>query len=77
MTATSARNAWAVGITSTSKTLILRWNGSAWKLIRSPNPSAGRDILGGVTATSARNAWAVGSAGSGTLILRWNGTAWK
>ena len=30
--ATSATNAWAVGGTASGHTLILRWNGSAWKL---------------------------------------------
>jgi hypothetical protein len=77
---TSARNAWAVGGTSRGKTLILRWNGTAWRQVPSPSP-AGNPALSGVAATSAGNAWAVGSYQSGivfkTLILRWNGTAWK
>ena len=83
MAATSASNAWAVGCTdcaggSASKTLILHWNGSAWKRVPSP---AGN--LSSVAATSARNAWAVGCtdcSGTGvskTLILHWNGSAWK
>ena len=29
--AISARSAWAVGYTGSGKTLILRWNGKAWK----------------------------------------------
>jgi hypothetical protein len=29
--ATSATNAWAVGGTASDHTLILRWNGKAWK----------------------------------------------
>jgi hypothetical protein len=72
--ATSARNAWAVGRTS-SATLILRWNGRVWK--RVPSPAGG--ALFGVAATSARNAWAVGTTNSEqqTLILRWNGRVWK
>jgi hypothetical protein len=74
--ATSASNAWAVGSTDSGKTLILHWNGKAWK--RVPSPSPGGSSLAGVAATSARNAWAVGATGTGrTLILRWNGRAWK
>jgi hypothetical protein len=81
--AVSARDAWAVGSTLSGKTLILRWNGKAWK--RVPSPSAhgpGADnFLYGVTATSATNAWAVGFAYVGTtgktLLLRWNGKTWK
>lgn len=69
--ATSAKNAWAVGYywhiadTNNDKTVIERWNGKAWKLQPSPNPScSGRNpkssVLYGVAATSANNAWAVG-----------------
>jgi hypothetical protein len=91
VTATSARNAWAVGCAGNCfqgfggiKTLILHWNGTAWKRVPSPSPGAGSS-LSSVTATSARNAWAVGctafcflsSASPHTVILRWNGTAWK
>src|SRR5271156_4419262 len=78
--ATSASNAWAVGYTS-SGTLIVRWNGTAWK--RVPSPGSAGSLLYGVAATSSRDAWAVGCtdcSGSGvskTLIERWNGTAWK
>ena len=83
--ATSARNAWAVGCAShcfgptggTTQTMIVHWNGTAWKHVASPRlPDDSR--LAAVAATSARNAWAVGSvAFSKTLIIRWNGTAWK
>jgi hypothetical protein len=70
--AISAKDAWAVG-TSDGKTLILRWNGKAWKRLPSPSPgtSAG---LAGVAAFTARAAWAVGDTGTRTgartLILR-------
>jgi hypothetical protein len=58
------------------KTLILRWNGTTWKRVLSPNP-AGSSALDRVTATSAGNAWAVGTTGRKPLIVHWNGTAWK
>jgi hypothetical protein len=81
VTAISASDAWAVGTYTTGtmdKTLIEHWNGTAWKLVVSPNPEP-RDDLNAVAATSAGNAWAVGFRGTSdtTLILRWNGTAWK
>jgi hypothetical protein len=77
--AVSARSAWAVGTYLDAgfnfRTLILRWNGTAWKQVPSPNPSGGRLLA--VAATSASNAWAVGTGAGKTLILRWNGTTWK
>ncbi len=61
---TSAGNAWAVGRYLTgpasSKTLILRWNGSKWARVASPDPGTSNQ-LNAVRAWSASNAWAVGS----------------
>lgn len=85
--ASSARNAWAVGVTApliSGHTLAVRWNGTAWKRVATPS-LAGVSDLDGVAAISASNAWAVGeyaSKGAGnndgkTLILHWNGTVWK
>ena len=80
--ATSARSAWAVGPlpvgSPNPKALILRWNGTGWEQVPSPD-RAGPAILYGVAATSARDAWAVGYTGGfgRTLILHWNGSAWK
>jgi hypothetical protein len=81
---TRAPVTWAVGFTEAStgsKTMILRWNGTAWRQVSSPNPYCPTcDSLYGVTATSATSAWAVGTVQVGSdnvVILRWNGTAWK
>jgi eukaryotic-like serine/threonine-protein kinase len=81
--ATSADSAWAVGCTTSvksgecTKTVILRWNGTAWTQV--PNPSPADSFLDGVVASDG-SAWAFGwtnsSTGSRMLILRWNGTAW-
>jgi hypothetical protein len=82
----SSCNAWAVGGYFTGavfQTLIEHWNGTAWKLVPSPDPggSARSNILYGVAATSPGNVWAVGYYSSGTafqtLIVRWNGTSWS
>src|SRR6516164_9229758 len=90
VTATSATNAWAVGCAGNCfqgfggiKTLILHWNGVAWKQVPSPSPGNG-SALSSVTAASANSAWAVGctafcflhSVAPQTVILHWNGTAW-
>jgi hypothetical protein len=52
VTATSARNAWAVGAagatgTSTPSSLILRWNGIAWTRVASPAPPGGAGLFAG------------------------------
>src|SRR5258706_12516754 len=85
--AVSQTNIWAVGSYSDSNspgvgflTLVLHWNGLAWKQVPSPNPGAQDNYVLGVRAVSAHDAWAVGydsgSGGNKTLILRWNGTKW-
>src|SRR5215475_1181533 len=81
--AVSARDAWAVGSFSDGsgdQTLIVHWNGSAWKRVASPTPAGSADLFA-VTATSSSNAWAVGdmhiATGERTLALHWNGHAWK
>ena len=84
--ATSARDAWAVGMTIGQNTcapkcatVIEHWNGHAWKQVPSPNPPSGYlNQLFGVAPTSRHNAWAVGTTDyEHTLIMRWNGHAWK
>jgi hypothetical protein len=83
----SAGSVWAVGYyakpaASVTDSLILRWNGRAWKQIPSPNP-AGSDFtpLLGVSAVSNSDAWADGAADLGSetesVILRWNGKHWR
>jgi hypothetical protein len=65
VTATSPSSAWAVGEYyirggTADRTLILRWDGTAWKIVASPNPGTADNFLRGVAATSPANAWAVG-----------------
>lgn len=60
-----------------SKTLVERWNGTAWAVQSSPNPSSA-SYLNGVSCTSASACIAVGhyvSGSSVTLAERWDGTS--
>jgi hypothetical protein len=85
--ASSASDAWAVGNYGTGKirhTLIMHWNGTAWRRMPSPNPGgpSHRSQLTSVTAVSAKEAWAVGFYQTAqhfrqTMILRWNGATWR
>jgi hypothetical protein len=87
----SSTDIWAVGSWAGAgprgyRTLVEHWNGTAWKIVRSPNPTLGCS-LSGVTAVSSTNAWAVGECAVlessqrfkpvRTLVLHWNGTAWR
>ena len=88
----SASDAWAVGSfkmvgqNRARRTLVLRWDGTRWRKIQSPNPG-GRSTgsvseLNAVSAVSGSDAWAVGdydNANNGavkTLILHWDGGTW-
>jgi hypothetical protein len=56
-------------------TLVERWDGTAWSIQTSANPSGG-GVLSSVSCRGNR-CMAVGqSAGSTPLAERWNGTAW-
>src|SRR5581483_5229890 len=85
--ALSSSDVWAVGWLNTAtardfpRTLIEHWDGTAWRVVPSPNAGL-NDFLYGVTAASASDVWAVGqfSNASGfyqTLIEHWDGTAWR
>jgi hypothetical protein len=83
VSATSPRNAWAVGYNydigtpgsgSASQALIEHWNGKAWTVQKGSN---GVNTLLGVAATSSTNAWAVGTPNNGSMIEHWNGKTWK
>ena len=60
----SSCDAWAVGAANVGgvyQTLIEHWNGRAWSVVPSPNPSATQQGLDSVSVLSARDAWAVGN----------------
>jgi hypothetical protein len=84
VSAVSASDAWAAGWVygpggENSNTLILRWNGSRWARVPSPNPSGGSgfNVLNAVSVRSAADVWAVGGTGTATLIAHWNGARWS
>jgi hypothetical protein len=64
-----------------AQTLIEHWDGTAWRLVPSPNVPGTNNFLLALTARTAQDSWAVGTyhASSGrvqTLIEHWDGTAW-
>lgn len=73
--ASSARNVWAVGLTS-GPAQMWHFNGRAW----SQYPFSADLYLNGVTVVSRRDAWAVGGtywfAPTQTVAYHWNGRTW-
>jgi hypothetical protein len=83
---TSASACVAVGasfdLTSRSRTLAERWNGSKWAIQPTPNPGgAGISVLSGVSCVSASDCIAVGSSyiarSDVALIEHWDGRKWE
>jgi hypothetical protein len=63
------------------RTLVERFDGTAWSVVPSPSPGAEDNALLDVVMDSPTSASAVGYRSDGfgyhTLIERWNGTAWS
>jgi hypothetical protein len=91
--AVSPRQIWAVGQRYGrtnpfgDTTLTMRFNGSTWSRVPSPNPLSGnsndQNWLTSVSAVAANDVWAVGRYGNHdggpldqTLIEHWNGARW-
>ncbi|HMA37190.1 MAG TPA: S-layer homology domain-containing protein [Chloroflexia bacterium] len=82
----AAGDVWAVGSYydpngQATRTLVLHWDGTAWRLVASPNGTGDANWLAGVAAVAANDAWAVGATGTSggstqSLIAHWNGTTW-
>jgi hypothetical protein len=72
--ARSATRVWAVGTTRPDTqqrftTRAERWNGTRWRVARTPSPGSGDDGLSGIAEIPHRGGfWAVGNAGDSTLI---------
>jgi hypothetical protein len=79
----SADEWWAVGDVGAAlhanRTLIVRFNGSAWSPVASPNQGTANNGLNGVSMISGAG-WAVGyyqAGGYQPLALHWNGAQWS
>jgi hypothetical protein len=82
----AASNCTAVGYYTTAsspgRTLVLRWNGTKWRIVGSPNATGSvGSYLNSVSCTAATSCAAVGysynSTEMKTLAARWNGTSWS
>jgi hypothetical protein len=81
---TGGGEAWAVGQRTTSagvgRTLVVRWDGSAWNILPSPNIGRGVNVLTSVAVASAVDVWVAGyhdvEGTHRSLVFRWNGARW-
>lgn len=63
------------------KTLAMRWDGTPWTIVPTPNNNPGTDPnrLSSVSCVSPTSCFAIGTTGSGgieTLAMTWDGTDW-
>ncbi|HYP56437.1 MAG TPA: S8 family serine peptidase [Solirubrobacterales bacterium] len=58
-----------------AKSLVVRWDGSAWAIQSSPNPEGAK--VTGLTAVSCASPVACTAVGTGWLAWRWNGSSWS
>jgi plastocyanin len=75
---------WAVGshqpLTGTAEPLAMHWDGSTWRLAKTPSPGSDDSRLLGVATYDSNDVWAVGTATGSTqraLVLHWDGQAWN
>jgi hypothetical protein len=64
------------------RTLIERWDGSAWTIVPTPNVGSNRNYLNAVAVSSRNDVWAVGFYWNDnnvqrTLTEHWNGKQWS
>lgn len=83
VTCVSPVDCWAVGVSQTDnewRTLVQRWDGTAWTIVPSPNKTLQMNYLGDITCLSATDCWSVGAYAPGsawrTMIQRWDGSSW-
>ncbi len=87
VTTISSSDVWAVGDAATTQfgevSLIEHWNGTQWRVVKSPSTGRFPYNLRAVSAVSASDIWAVGTYTvppgdiSLTLTEHWNGTQWS
>lgn len=77
VSARSAKEAWAVGYDDSTgsfpvrHTLVLRWDGTRWSVVSSPNAGTGDNWLTQVIASAgATDVWALGTSANGTVVER-------
>lgn len=65
------------------RTFAQRWDGTAWRILTTPNAGTGYNELYSVSGTAPNDVWAVGSSHQTSytserpLALHWNGTSWQ
>ena len=77
--ALSPDDVWAVGyhVSDSFLNLAMHWDGTAWTITPTPNPSQPyTDQLKKVTAIASDNVWAIGGHGQ-SYSLHWDGSQWS
>jgi hypothetical protein len=81
--AVAPNDVWAAGYWNTIPTytgsglpLFEHWDGTAWRVV--PSPDVGRGQVWGLAAVAANDVWAVGElTDASTLVEHWDGSSWS
>src|SRR5262249_25462160 len=83
VTALATNNVWAAGVQQGRSTVIEHWDGTAWKIVTSPNTGTS-SVLNSISAISPTDIWAGGCNACGdvggsnpALIEHWDGNSWS
>jgi len=84
VSAVASNDVWAVGTQQPTSltdphTLILHWDGTAWRIVPSPNDGGSTvdNHLLAAAAVASNDVWATGFSGFGTLAEHWDGVKWS
>ena len=76
--AIAPNDVWAFG--TRGATLADHWDGTRWRIARTPNPGSSGNALYGGAALGANDVWAVGQSldsGWRTVAMHWDGARWR
>ena len=81
--AITSNDAWAVGLGNSTDInhgvgLAMHWDGTSWKVVRTPKVGSGANALYAVAALAPNDVWATGeSSDQGAYVLHYDGSNWS
>jgi hypothetical protein len=74
---TSSSNCWAVGNSSGTTNILVRWNGTSWTQYNATNPIPSANF-NSIACANPNDCWAVGAtSGNTTAFIHYDGSTWS